>query len=603
MGLEVNQPHGMTRLPSLSGNRLRAAWLAALAALLPMLLVALIGCYMRPKFDDFAVLAQVRQYNDGLGAALYYFDNWSGSFTRWFIVGSLAPLDWRVAALMPAIIVAAWFAAACWLVWEGMAWLGVHQSRAPLTLAVSALLVFASVHGFLSWRSMYWYVANTAYALPFAPATAYFALTLRFARTESRPPRALFAGGLFCILAAGMSEGFAVFLVVLLSLLLIALYSLANRRLRSAFAGMLLTGWLASVASFLWQLLSPGTANRSQDIAASQAVQPVRELPELLRRTIEDSLAQLITADTLAGFLLLLGVGCLLTLQLRAGRPPVETAPNRLGRGALWLGLLFQLLCLPPLFAYVSDQPVIFGRFSLRYAVFIALNLMAIASCLLLLWQRRRADQWLARQGLWLPRLAQTLLIFASTALVLEIALLGIYVWRYALVTVALACLPFVGRSGGRGAGLLLLCLAIALVCQASLVATLLFARGIVFQRVLTGGPHLVVMSGLIWGLWLGCWLQGMTRMSGAQRRNLGLALGLAIVAVALPMFSSQLSRLSDFQSYARQWDINHASILDQRERGVSPIVVEPMPASFGSYINDKYALQYYGAVVVVSDA
>ena len=589
----------MTTKPS------RAAWLCLALSLLPLLLVALVGLYMRPKFDDFAVLAQVRQYNDGPGAALYYFNNWSGSYTRWFIVGAFSPLAWRAASAAPAAIILAWFAGASWLVYESLSALGVERTRKPLALSLGALLVFAWIHGFLSWRSLYWYVAGTAYSLPYACLCALFAYTLRVARQPSRPRSGMLVCGAIAFVSAGLSEGAAIFQVTLMPPLFILTRAGVQEPLRSRLSHLLVAGWLGSIASLAIQYASPGTALRRADIDASQAALPIRDLGELLRRAVEESFALLASADTVAGVALMILVGLGSALLIFDVKRVRETGPPRLHRQMLWLGLLLQVICLPVLSAYVSNDTQIFGRYSPRYFAFVVLNMGAIAAFGLLLWQGRRIDRWLSAPGGRKSVLFQALLIAASMALLFEIPLLRIWVWHYTLLTLICFALPFVVGSPPysllrHGALILPLGMLIAWICQASLVAALLVARGIVFHRVLTAAPIILVITGLCFGMFLGQWIRAIGVIRDERRRIwAAIALAAALCLGAL-MFRGQLERLAVFQTFARQWDINHASILDQRERGVSPIVVDAMPTAFGSYIEDKYAIAYYGAPVEI---
>ena len=571
--------------------------------MLPLLLVAIIGFHMRPKLDDFQLLAILRVHSNGPAMAVHIYNLFSGSVTGWFVLGTLAPLGPSVVTVMPALISLLWLAGAFWLIYECLGFMTIEKQRIQLSLAIAALLVFASFYAFLSWRPIYWYATSTRYAMPFASVCALLAFLIRVARWRSVSVRALFGFFLAGFFSASFSEGASILHVTLLGLLIIFARTLGNRPLHTPLPRMLIAGWLGSIASFVMQYTSTGTANRKA-WTAQQQVGPLQDLSQLIRRSVEDSVSLVANADTAAGIALLMLVGMVLALSLPLKSPSRERAPLRLSRPMIALALLFQVICLPILWSYVSDDAQILGRFSARYFGFISMNLLAIAGLALLFWRSPQVDGWMALQSSRFRVATEAVLILASTALLFEIPLLRIWVWHYALLTLICFALPFVLSPpfslSRQGACILLLGMSFAWICQAALVAALLVARGIVFLRVLTPGPAILVFTGLCWGIFLGNWLRRVGIVHGERRRLLGaIALAAAVMLGAL-MFRAQLDRLAEFQSFARQWDINHASILVQRERGISPIVVDPMPPSFGSYIEDKYAIAYYGEPIVV---
>lgn len=589
------------------------AWLPALLAFIPLGLIALAGLFSRMKIDDFCVVA-VAQRHDVWGTMLYYVNSWSGSYTRFLLIGALGPLDQLAPASAPLLIVALWFCSLSWLIYEGLNWLGMLNSRWTTAFALSAITISATVYAFPSERAMYWYVANTAYALPFAPISAFLALSLRVARQGEISGKALLAGAIICFLSAGLAEAFVTLQLCLFACCLILAMVALRGSARYQLVLMLGAGWAASLASLIVQLLSPGVVKRSLAVSQDTRIPPVRSLPDLLTGTIENTFAFLSDPQITAGFLLLTAIGMLYMLTRRT-LPPMkpEERPARLHAPLVWLGMVVQLLCLPILWSYVSDNPQFLGRFSIRYAPFVLLNMIAIAAYATLLWGRAGANWRLRQYGPRLRTILNVLLVIVSTLLAFEIMAIRIYAWFYLLCTIGLFLAALVWESPAtapllsprRGSFLLMICLAITWLCQASVAATVLFARGEVFIRTMTAGPYLLMISGLAWGAFLGYWLRGPLQTSQLTRTwktATQLVLIAVILVLASAMVRDQLALLDLYQGHARQWDTNHARILSMRESGESPIIVDPMPRSFGNYMSQRDSVCYYGVPVNVNE-
>lgn len=610
----TSPPQGVTETyTTMIFSRSFFSWFLALFAMIPLGLIPLAGFFSRMKIDDFCVVASA-QTHDAWGTMLFYFNHWSGSYTRFLLIGALGPLDHMATAIAPLLIVTLWFGSLSWLIYEGLVCLGIASSRRATAVALSALTISATIYAFPSERAIYWYVANTAYALPFAPLSAFLALSIRVARRGSVSRKALLAGATICFLSAGLAEAFVTLqLCFLACCLLLAIVSLRGSA-RYSFVLMLGVAWATSLASLILQLLSPGIMKRSLAVSQDTRLPPVRSLPDLLTGTVENTFAFLSDPDIAFGFLLLMAVGMFYMLT-KCVYPPMkpEERPARLYAPLMWLGIIVQLLCMPILWAYVSDNPQFLGRFSIRYMPFILFNMITIVVYALLLWGRNHVNARLMQYGPGLRTTCEFLLVIVSTLLALEITTIRIYAWFYLLCTIGLFLASLVWESPatvpllslGRGVFVLTLCLAVTWLCQASVAATLLFARGEVFIRTMTAGPYLMMISGLVWGAFLGYWLQGLLRVSGSKRpwktvTELGLV---AVILVwSFAMVRGQVELVEMYQGHARQWDANHARILSMRDSGESPIIVDPMPRSFGNYMSERDAICYYGVPVIVSE-
>ena len=188
--------------------------------------------------------------------------------------------------------------------------------------------------------------------------------------------------------------------------------------------------------------------NRSLAVAQDAFVRPVRSLPHLLAATVDSTFAFLSDPEITSGFLLLTAVGMLYTLSkcdIPLLRP--EERPARLHTPLLWLGSIVQIACLPILWAYVSDNPQFLGRFSIRYAPFILLNIAMLVVDALLLWQRKRVNARLIQFGPRLRTAINMLLVTFSTMLALEITAIRIYALLYLLCTIVLFLASLVWES------------------------------------------------------------------------------------------------------------------------------------------------------------
>ena len=549
-------------------------------ALTPALLYVYLGQFSRLKSDDYCAVALGQE----LGAWDYMthkLDTWAGSYANWFFKGALAPLDILAVRIMPALIVILWLVGLFWLVDEGLACLGINRSRRPLALAIAALGVAGAISSSYVPQTFYWYAASTHYTLPSALLTIYLALTVRLAKRTRLPAWGLMAGGALYFITAGASEMFLVFqLTFLLCCLLV---SLAWRR--PAYARIFSVGWLASLVGLMLQLNAPGVAVRAAWM--EERYEPDRSLLTVLFRTFDKTLEAVAPPQIFAGFVLLLAVSLLVMLfACRPQKIPKTLKSVELVPSALWLCLIFQTLWLPLLWSHVSDAPQFLGRFSPRYMVVIALNLIFILGFAVLLWQRGRINAYLQKRENGLRLFCNgLLLIFVFLFALTQLG--GIYYrtasWLLmtALMFLGLLCWQLSSLLPGaktRKIGLLaLILLVMGLVCTAAIVGAAVFGRGFAIPRILAPGAYLLTLSGLAWGFFLGWLVKHLpSRYGQAWMKMGGLAMSLIIV---LDIVLGQAALVPDFQRYAQEWDARHLDIIAQRDRGQA--VIETAPLSY----------------------
>ena len=563
-------------------------WLMAALALTPAAFYAWMAQFTRLLADDYCYIAGgVR----GLDGMLYWLNNSSGRYAFAFSKSVIPPPDLSAVRIMPALIVVLWLVGLFWLAFQGLDRLGIHRSRRPLALAIAALTLAAVINDYLMPRPLYWYESIVNYLLPALLLTIYLALAFWLARRTRPPAWGLIIGGLLCFITAGWAESFLTFQLTFLTCCLLACLALPHRSTRRAYTLIFGVGWLATLAGSVIQLTAPGVAARATHIERYYG-RPDRSLLDSLFRTFDGVLETLGHPQIFDGFALLLVVGLLVMLaKYHPAAAPKTPKPVELVSSALWLCLIFQLLWLLILWSHISDAPQFFGRFSLRYMVIIGLNAAFILGFLASLWRRRLINAYLQRHERGLSIFCNgLLLIFVALFILSQLA--GIYYlpasWLFAtaLMFLGLLCWQISALLPGaetRKIGLLALCsLGMGLVCLAAVVGAVSFTGAPAVQRHLMPAVYLLEISGLIWGVFLGCLLKHLPSphiKSWTTWLKLG---GLAmILIITLGIVRGQAAFARDFQGFARAWDERHLEIIAQRSSGQRIIEIPPYPPDY----------------------
>ncbi len=604
-------------------------WLIALLALVPALLFAYLGQFSRMMSDDYCQIALGKE----LGAwdyMIYKLDTWAGSYANWFFKGAVAPLDTLLPRMTPTLIIALWLLGLCWLVFQGLGYLRIGKPRGALAVTISAFIIAAAVHAFYSLQSFYWYAASTLYTLPLALLTIYMALAIWTAqrlRKNLSSLLAVIAGGMLCFISAGTAEVFVIFQLTLLAACLLMSLAFLCPPVRRSFVLVFAVGSVAMLASLAVQLNSPGIANR---VAFNEKIgrQPIRSIPALLSETLDRTFGYIGHAEAFAGFVLLLGLGLFVMLvKYRPQEPPEASKPRELSMPILWFGLIVQLIWLPILWGHISDDPQLFGRFSIKYMMVIAFNAASILSFLIMLWQRERINAELRKhkRGLFIiPKVLPLffVVLFALTQSrnfihfqALIYLFMSVFMFLVLLAWQLSSLLP--SASAQRFGALAILSSVLAWILIAVLVATPLFGAGYVRQRTLTFVSYLLVLPGLVWGGYIGYLLKNYAALCQTGQTWLKLlkfgSLALVVI-IAMGIVLNHTALIPNFQLYASEWDARHEQIIAMRESGQTAIEVAPLTFDLMDYMrlsaviraNDPYyrcAERYYAVdSILVSD-
>ena len=589
-------------------------------SLVPLLLFAYLGQFSRFLSDDY-MTTFIGNKLGPIGGMVYWYNNWAGGYSQRFLESLIAPLDIVAVRIMPMLILSFWLVGLVWIVHQSLAVIHVRKHATSISIGVSALLLAAIVNAYYSPQNLYWFTSSTAYILGLGLFTLYMALGIHVARRPLQGRSflmALLAIGALCFISAGSAEMHAVAQAIIQTLLLcfvvLQFRSTVRRRLFVIFG----TGWLLTVCGLIIQAISPGVALRAAEVEDTYG-RPARDLLFLLKETSVEFLSWIQHPEAFAGFVMLTALGCLITSSCYPSQKESNTLrPIRITAIELLIPLAVHLTFLPLLWSHTSVSAMFFGRFSPSYLLVILANLALILGLLLLLWRRDAINSQLRQIDAATPA-ATTVFLFVLTCafvLILTHVVDIVDLAHHYLISSALVMLTILGRKQLVAArplsvwqlGVLApLLLVVACACLAGLAFVALYGQGYVISRILEPVASLVVISGLIWGAFLGCVFRASARSNLAGNVALN-ALRLVCVgivsAVGLGMMLGHAAQIPDFQAFAREWDARHRKIIAMRDAGSSIIEVAPLTYHLGELVGKgplgtepatTFAETYYG--------
>ena len=578
-------------------------WLIAAFALTPALLFAYLGQFSRIIADDYCYMSEGQSMGvwDGM---LYMRDHWTGAYTSLLFKYSIAPLDTLAPRVMPAIITALWLAGSCWLVWQGLARLGVNRSRRALATAIAAFIVTASINAFHSPQSFYWYASSIRYTLPLALLVIYLALTFRRGKTSLL---GIIAGGLLCFISAGFSEVFVTFQSVFLTICLLMSLAFLRNGARRRYALAFGVGWLATLAGLVIQLSAPGTARRAARLYERSGLGPLDwDMASLASKTLNWTVDYIGEPQVFLGFILLMAVGLLVMLIQYKPQTTLKTGkPVELALPSLWLGLILQLLYAVAVAVHASFHWRHLRHFRREYMAIAILHIVLLLGFMILFWWRKRVNAQLQKRDPGLLAVCSVIvfvfafvLLFALTyakaslhphppdnprpdyLLMSFLVFMGVMLWW---LSAALS------SAVARKYGLLAVCLhSIGLICMTVVVFTALLGRRHVDFRILSANAWLLALPGLVWGVFFGGLLKHYppaSRFGQAWVKLLKPACLVVVLPVALGIVLGQAALMPNFQRYADEWDARYQGIITERDSGQKAVEILPLTWELGDYL------------------
>ncbi len=590
-------------------------WLLVLLALTPALFYAYLGMFSR-LVSDWLLIAQGKALNP-LEHIGYWRADGSGSYSYFVLHSLVAPLlDELVAPLTPLVIVCLWLLASACLIAQFLTMFGCERDRWKIALSLASLAVAASVQALYHPQAFYWYSASTRYVLPLAALVVFLSLVLWAARS-AKPRRSLvfwtLAGAGICFATAGLSELHGLFQWMLLCLLLVFVMLATERLTGLRLAAMLGSGLGATTASLVIQLSTPATHYRMVENLAQGNWRPIRKLTDLVSSTAVASFDNLGDQSLFASFMLLLVIGLAIGIYVGNRRASqLRAEAFRLKRAPLWLALLAQICFAPILWTHLSDDPLVFGRFSLLYTFVLAVNAVLTTALALLILRRDAVTALLRRLNLDEQFLALlTLLIIIALFIPTQMRNMhysaATFFFASALSLILALCWQLLpgGKSGGvKSFGRFTLAWQLmTILCAGALVAAMHYSQGSVQPRVLSAVAWMGTLCGLFWGGFLGM-LLGQTASGGAatsrlkQLRNLALCTGFVLW---LGLLARQMQSLRPLSAFAGEWDARHALMREWQESGKSDLSVPQLEVDISEFFccsnssSAKNANVYYG--------
>ncbi len=564
----------------------RLQWFMVALALAPIVLYAYLGQFTRPISVDDCNIATAR--DRGIWEHyLFLYAIAGGRYSSNLLWAISTPLDTYLTRITLLATIIVWLAGGYWLVFQVLGFLKIDHSRPALALAIAALTATAAINAFFHYdpETFHHYGVFATNVTPIPLFTVYMALAIWMAprlKKNRRWALGLAASGLMCFIVAGFAEAHVVFQLAILAFCMLASFALLRNPLRNRYIAAFGVGWLASLASLIIQLIGPGAAaRRANELNHFGPVDTSAVMP----KTLAYGLEHIMNPEVFIGFVMLMGIGLLVTLVKYQPTAPSKTSKSfELTSPALWLCLIFHLICLPLLWGHTGN-PYAFDSPASDDMGMVSLNILFIFSFLTMLWRRKRINGWLQKHEpglLFLGWLAAAVCVFILLFALTQPNDLYFHASLY-LSTSALAFLGLLASMpanpkkrkiellafGSYGLGWVFI-LAIAFIW---LSITPYFPF-----RVLVSGAYILVVSGLVWGGCVGYLAKHCLRPRPAAVRFLKLgSLAIALI-LAARIALWQIAVIPDYQNYARVWDDNHQKILDAVQEGKDAVEISPLP-------------------------
>lgn len=572
-------------------------WLIVAFVSLPALLFAYLGLSSRLMGDDFGLFATALHLS-GWHNFNYWWNGWYSSYTFILFNDALAPLGPEyIAQAFPTINIALWLTGLTWLYAIALRRLRLNRNRRPISLALAALTIAATFTSFQTWESVFWYAASVRYVLPIGVFLLFLAAAITFAdapRSRWLTGAAALLGALVCFVNVGFSELHSALQLLALSLALPLVFVIFERAWIRSDIVLLAAGWLGSAAGLLLQLFNPGWSARLQKLLHTDPADPARSLPQFLSDTIITTLDFFCYPAGIPSFLLVMAAGMTVALLVSRRKPSSITAASlSLSARPFLFGMAVQLCFVPLLWGNTDSTFAFFGLFTGA-----AINALLVIVCLFILWRRRQIEASLARHQhgtIWyiIVNLGAALALIAMTQSTGLPSRLSIYLFISALLLLGILSWQLHGIEADarsrRFASAAAASVALALLVWALPVAVGQLSLGFVFKRTLPFSTLTQMLSALIWGGYLGFLIGRSCSSTPAPSTwitRIASFFVLLAAGITIGMVWMQARLISDFQTYARDWDARHRLIVQLRESGASEIEVAPLRFDLSEFIS-----------------
>lgn len=565
--------------------------LLALLSLAPMLLFAYLGQFSRMLADDYLVI-KLGQDIGPWQLMLRWRAIWSGEYSNNFVIGLLAPLDTALPALFPLFIIVAAGTGFTWLSGALLTHLRIWAHRRAIAIALASLMVAAAINAFYTGQVFYWFSATVEYTFPalLLLGIAMAVETVRRLRGGFQHLTAAIIVGVYAFINAGFGEMYLVSQLTFATLIAFSVAVFLESPKRKSYLILAIAAVLGTTVGLATQLSAPGLAFRgSLPETNNFIIQPLRDLPLLLARTLDTTTQYLGHRASFAGFMLVAAAGLFVALTDRSGDiNDASLRTFRANRSVIALGLLIQFVFVPLLWSHQSDNPQVLDRYSYPFMVVLLLNLLTIVVMAALLWQRNFHDRMLnSRKGLTIYcgcALLAVCLLFALS----QILNPNYKAETWLFVTSAALLIMLASQLKPAAEPRLhdqLLATAVVsfstVIVLAAIIGAALWGAGFIIDRILAAVTVLQMISGLMCGLTLGAFIQRASLLTNSNAAWLNwirtFSLLIAII-IAVGVFSGQGQRISHFQRDAEIWWSTHQEIIRLRDAEDAAVYEKAFP-------------------------
>jgi len=574
-------------------GRQMAVILGVVLALVPLLLFAYLGLHNRVMADDFVYLGLARDVGTWKAMEIWR-EVWNGDYSNFLLYGLLARLRTAAPPLFALFLCASTFVGFGWLTNLVLAYLGIRAHRRIASVVLAALTTAATINGFYHAQVFYYLTIAVEYTWPAVMLLLGIALAVEAARRlrgNVQNGLAAFAAALYALINAGFSEMYLVFQLTAVALIAVFVFVFQQGPKRNLYVILAIAGLLGTIASLPLQLTSPGVAYRtSLSYILGNPVIPVRDLPDLLDRTLHETLYYAGKQAGFAGFILVAFAALFVTLTV-GKRSPVDSKPWKISiaYAPIAFALIAQVLFVPILWTHSSDNLQVLGRFSYAFALVAGINILAIAILLALLWRRDLLDKALDRRnGLMMYCgfvLLLACLLFTMTQvrnihykaaaylLFTAVTLLIMLAWQLTCMADEPLMQELFRLSAFVTAG--------AFLTLAALLAVKLWSVGYIIDRTLTAAIFALMLAGLFNGVALGALIQRGFRMADADAcwlRGIRLLCLLVALTIAAGMVIGQGQRISQVREDTAILKEGHEEITRLRDEGNPAVFTKKFP-------------------------